>query len=405
MELNHFARIGKGVLSKSIGLQKNYIEVYFRDNSDKLNESKSGCYNCPIHQLKQHFLSLDLPDVAEQIQQQCKTCSTSVWEPSYTRNIRYINEKNRYGYQPTLKSNALKLLLLYHFLQPDANGFIKHVSIKALAAEIGCTTATVQASNKVLEDYNYCYVCDSGLYDNHINIFLPEYKNYHKTAAEGGRGYVTMSSDMLTDLIHISSLNTLRLNLKGILEVDNASYAHAQNDTYSTVKTSYKQLRRFMPSYCKNNVIRKALEQNDCIFNLAFSDNDVSFTIHDKYAQKKMRNAMKEETKNNIIEFVDTINNVLETAQGVSDPNEKARITEILSTMHIEDSIKYPSLSLRISDYDDLAALALQYNLQLVHAAIVHIYNSYIAANHPVDKFGALARTVIRHMTLFRTAS
>ena len=404
MELNHFARIGKGVLSKSIGLQKNYVEVYSK-GPDVLNENKSGCHTCPIHQLKQYLLSLGLPDVAEQIQEQCKTCSTSVWEPSYTRSIRYINEKNLYGYQPTLKSNALKLLLLYHFLQPDAQGFIKNVSTKALAEKIGCTTATIQASNKVLEEYNYCYICDSGLYDNHINIFLPEYKNYHKTAAEGGRGYVTMSSDMLMDLIGITSLNTLRLNLKGILEVDNASYAHTHSDTYSTVKTSYEKLRGFLPSYCKNNVIRRALEQNDSIFDLSFFDKGVSFTIHEKYAQKKMRNAMMEDTKENIVEFVDTINNVIEAAQDASHPDEKTRLTEILSTMHIENSKIYPSLSLRLTDYEDLASLALQYNLQMVHAAIIHIYNNYISANHPVEKFGALARTIIRNMTFSKVAS
>lgn len=404
MELNHFARIGKGVLSKSIGLQKNYVEVYSK-GPDVLNEIKSECLSCPIHQLKQQFLSLDLPDTAEEIQAQCHTCSTSVWEPSYTQGIRYINEKNRYGYQPTLKSNALKLLLLYHFLQPDAQGFIKNVSIKALAATIGCTVATIHASNRVLKEYNYCYICDSGLYHNHINIFLPEYKNYHKTAAEGGRGYVTMSSDMLMDLIGISSLNTLRLNLKGILEVDNASYMRSQNDTYSVVETTYKRLRGFLPSYCKNNVIRKALEQDNSIFDLSFFDKGVSFTIHEKYAQKKLRNAMLEDTKENLIEFVDNLNDMTETVQSTAHPDERERLEDILSTMHIEKSQKYPTLNLHLTDYEDLASLALQYNLQMVHMAIIHIYNHYITAGHPVETFGALARTIIRNMSSLRSAS
>ncbi len=404
MELNQFARIGKGVLSKSIGLQKNYVEVYTK-GPDVLNENKSGCHACPIYQLKQQLLSFGLADEAERIQEQCKTCSASVWEPSYTQSVRYINEKNRYGYQPTLKSNALKLFLLYHFLQPDAQGFIKDVNLKSLAETVGCTLATIQASNKVLQEYNYCYIGNSGLHNNHISIFLPEYKNYHKTAAEGGRGYITMSSDMLKDLIGIPSLNTLRLNLKGILEVDNASYSHTQNDTYSAVETTYERLRGFLPSYCKNNVIRKALEQNDSIFDLSFYDKGVSFTIHEKYAQKKMRNAMMEDTKENIIGFVDNINNVIDAVQDASHPAEKEKLAEILSTMHIESSQKYPSLSLRLTDYEDLASLALQYNLHMVHEAIIHIYNNYIAANHPVDTFGALARTIIRNHSFSRAAS
>ena len=51
MELSSFARIGKGVLTKAIGLQKNYIEVYSQ-GPDILNERKSNCHNCIIHQKK-----------------------------------------------------------------------------------------------------------------------------------------------------------------------------------------------------------------------------------------------------------------------------------------------------------------------------------------------------------------
>ncbi len=45
----------------------------------------------------------------------------------------------------------------------------------------------------------------------------------------------------------------------------------------------------FLPSYCKRGVIQKALEENDAIFDLAFDDQNVTFTIHEKYAQKNMR--------------------------------------------------------------------------------------------------------------------
>ena len=157
MELNSFARIGKGVISKSIGLQKNYKEIVTQ-NADVLNEQKSLCESCPIHKLKEDLRLLDLTQEAEKIHEKCRECSSSVWEPSYT--VHYVNEKNRYGYQPTLKANAIKLLLLYHFLQPDGNGFIKNVSIKALADKIGCTVATIHASNQVLAEYNYCYTCE-----------------------------------------------------------------------------------------------------------------------------------------------------------------------------------------------------------------------------------------------------
>lgn len=395
MELSSFARIGKSVLTKAIGLQKNYIEVYSQ-GSDILNERKSNCCDCVIHQKKEELKMLGLEQAADQIHCFCHTCATSVWEHSYTAEKRYINEKNRYGYQPTLKSNAIKLLLLYHFLQPDERGFIKNAGIKELARIIGCTKATVIACNDVLQDYGYCYFSHSGLYDHYINIFLPEYKDYHKTAAEGGRGYITMSSDMLSDLCGIESLNTLRLNLRGILEVDNASYYDTRNSNMVPVTSQYRKLRGFLPSYCKRNVIRKALRENDSIFDLSFDDQNVTFALKDKYSQKNLRGEMLAETKEHLIGHVDHINNVLEDAAATTHPDEKERLHNILSMMNINVSAKYPPLMLTLSDYDDLASLALQYSSRMVHMAISVIYNKYIILNQPIETIGGLARTIIR---------
>lgn len=404
MDLSSFARIGKGVLTKAIGLQKNYVEVYSK-GPDVLNECQSNCYDCIIHQKKEELWALGLAEEADKIHCFCHTCPSSVWEPTYTEEKRYINEKNRYGYQPTLKGNAIKLLLLYHFLRPDGHGFIKDACIKELAEAVGCTTATINACNDVLQDYGYCYFCNSGIHDHYINIFLPEYKDYHKTAAEGGRGYITMSKDMLSDLCGIESLNTLRLNLKGILEVDNASYSDAQSDTYSSVTSQYQRLRGFLPSYCKRNVIQKALEQNDAIFSLTYDDHNVTFKIREKYAQKNLREKMLEYTKENLIDHVDHINTVLYDAASAKHPEEKERLDTILSMLDINPSEKYPSLCLTLSDYEDLASLALQYSLSMVHMAVSQIYNKFILQNHPVEKIGALARTIIRRKSVFFAAS
>lgn len=404
MELSSFARIGKGVLTKAIGLQKNYVEVYSK-GPDALNECRSNCHDCIIHQKKEELRALGFNEEADKIHCFCHTCPSAVWEPTYTEEKRYINEKNRYGYQPTLKGNAIKLLLLYHFLQPDGHGFIKDACIKELADTVGCTAATIAACNDVLQDYGYCYFCDSGIHDHYINIFLPEYKDYHKTAAEGGRGYITMSKDMLSDLCMIESLNTLRLNLKGILEVDNASYSDAQSDTYSAVTSQYQKLRGFLPSYCKRNVIQKALGQNDAIFDLTFDEHNVTFSIREKYAQKNLREKMLEDTKESLIDHVDRINTVLCDAASAKHPEEKERLDSILSMLDISSSEKYPSLCLTLSDYEDLASLALQYSLRTVHMAVSQIYNKYVLQNRPVEKIGALARTIIRRKSVFFAAS
>ena len=80
MELNRFARIGKGVLTKAIGLQKNYVEVYSK-GSDLLNESKSNCFTCSNYQKKEELKLLGMDKEAEQIHCSCHECPHSVWEP------------------------------------------------------------------------------------------------------------------------------------------------------------------------------------------------------------------------------------------------------------------------------------------------------------------------------------
>lgn len=403
MELNHFARIGKGVLSKAIGLQKNYSEQYSK-GPDILNENKSGCHNCPIHQAKETLRSLGLENAADQIHSQCKACSTSIWEPSYISRVCYINEKNKYGYQPTLKCNAIKLLLLYHFLQPDAHGFIRNVDLKELAKTVGCSLPTIISCNQILQTYRYCFTCE-GISEGLINIYLPEYKDYHKTAAEGGRGYITMSSDMMGRLLEMTSLNTLRLNLRGILDVDNASYNSAKKEPLAPVISSYQKLRRFLPRYCKRNVIVKALEQNDSIFLLDFQDKAVTFTIREEFAQKNIREHMVADTAKVLVNYVDSLNDVLEEASGTGFSEKKDDLGRILSNFNIEQAEKYPTLSLKLTDYTDLASLAVQYNIHLVKEALGSIYSQFICQNRPIDSIGALARTYIRRRSFFSNAS
>lgn len=404
MELNNFARIGKGVLSKSIGLQKNYVEVYEK-RDDKLNEVQSHCRECPVFQVKKQLQEYGLENAYEEIHCRCKGCSQAVYEPSFEVKRKYINEKNKYGYQPTLKSNAIKLLLLYHFLQPDSLGFIKNVNIKELAEKLGCTSATIHYSNQVLAQYGYCYISESGLYDNHINILLPEYKNYHKTANEGGRGYITMSSVMMQDLLGIEKLNTLRLNLKGILEIDNASFGDTQNPYVSSATPSYKKLQGFLPDYCKRNVIVKALEQNDSIFNFTYYDKAVNFEIKLKYSQKNLREAMTEEAAEEIKIFVSCLNDVLNEAGPCYIHGINPRTDELLSMFHIKSFYSYLPLELSDGDYKDLASMSVQYSSELVHNAISIAYNQYIIRGKKIKQFGALIRSIIRNMSVYKNAS
>ena len=393
MELNAFARIGKGVISKAIGLQKNHKEIVVK-GPDKINEIKSGCFSCPYYQDKMDKLALGYPDA----DLPCQKCSQIVMERTYS--TIYVNDKNRYGYQPTLKSNAIKLLLIYHFLQPDPLGLIKNVRIKDLAETLGCTTQTIQNCNDALAEYGYCYIGNTGWDDGCINVLLPEYKNYHKTAKEGGRGYLTMSSSLFTNLLSINTLNPLRLTLKGLIEIDNQS--DITTDTH--VRTSYKKLRYFLPKYCNRNVIQKALERENPIFSITMDKNEVVYRLPSKLGQRHIRKDMEQQGVEAIKDYVNYLNDILtEPIQNMEYSIEDFHT--ILNTLSIIPTDTYKPIIIPADAYASLGSMCVQYSVSIVQSALVIVYNNYINRGRAIENFGALVRTTIRHLPFFKIAS
>ena len=140
MVLSQFARIGNGPLTRAVGIQKNFKEVITVD-TPKLDVEASGCFSCDNYHNIQFFEFLP-KQIQDETQNRCANCKNAVYCKRY--KVRYINEANRYGIQPRLKSNAIKLLLVYHFCNPDGNGLVRNVDIKDLANLIGCTTRTIK---------------------------------------------------------------------------------------------------------------------------------------------------------------------------------------------------------------------------------------------------------------------
>lgn len=394
LNMNNFAHIGKGVISKAIGLQKNYTETCEK-TTGKLDEEKSGCHSCPVFRLMEQRHADGSEDDMDFIKCCCESCTHKVYKTC--TETEYINEKNKFGYQETLKSNAVKLLLAYHFLQPDSFGLVKDVSIKGLAGLVGCTPATIAAANRALVEYGYCDVRESGLYDGCVNVLLMEYRSYHKTALEGGRGYINMPSSLMQQIFKIDNINTLRLNLKGILEVDNISLHNAQDTDMSSATVSYDKLRGFLPSYCKKNVIKKALERDSSILKADCCDKAVVFEMPDEYKAKKVRAVILAGEEEGIKTYISTFNSILRKAGNDYAAGEDPHIDTLLSDYHIELNRSYPELKLSGSDFKDLANMCVQYSRAIVCRAVTVIYNQYTLHGKPVKKFGALVRTFIRN--------
>ena len=395
MTLSNFARIGKGVITKAIGLQENYIIVYEKTER-KLDEQKSGCSGCPVFETKCRMRECGIEDAADYLDCQCEGCSQAEFTEFHTESKKYINEKNRFGYQQTLKSNPVKLLLAYHFMQPDSIGMVKDVSIKELAALVGCTTDTIRANNKILQDYGYISICNSGLFDGCINVMLMEYKDYHKTAEEGGTGYITMSASMLDKILGINGINPLRINLKGILEVDNASYRNTEDPELSSATATFKKLQGFLPGYCKRSVIINALRGNNSIIDFEYDSNIVTFKINPEFAQKNMRGSMLADEAASMEEYIKNLNKTLGMAGEVYIRGASPLADARLAGYRIAKADRYIPLPLSDKDYRDLASMCVQYDRSLVQKAVISAYNGYTLQGKEINNFGGLVRTIIR---------
>lgn len=395
MELSSFARIGKGVITKAIGLQENYI-IVDEKTGRKLDEQRSGCSECPVYKIKCMMREYGMEDELKFLDCQCEGCSQAFFVENYTESKKYINEKNKFGYQQTLKTNPIKLLLAYHFMQPDSIGMVRDVSIKELAGLVGCTTETIRANNRILQDYGYISVCNSGLFANHINVMLMEYKDYHKTAEEGGTGYITMSVSMLDKILGIEGINPLRINLKGILEVDNASYRNTEDPELSSATATFKKLQGFLPSYCKRNVIIKAMQGNRSIIDFKYDSNIVTFKINPEFAQKNMRGSMLADEEAKIKEYIANLNKTLGMAGEVYISGANPLADARLAGYRIAKADGYIPLSLSDKDCRDLASMCIQYSRDTVQAAVIAAYNGYTLQGEKINNFGGLVRTIIR---------
>lgn len=389
MNVANFARIGKGPLTRAVGLQKNFKEYY--EETKQLDEAASGCFSCPNYKDKQ-FLEF-LPDVMQQsVLDTCKSCEHAVMCNSY--KIHYVNEKNHFGYKPRLKGNAIKLLIIYHFLSPNKKGIISDVLINELATFLRCDIKTVKNCNLMLSGYGYISYSNSGL-KGAINIMLPEYTTYHLNAAEGGRGYTTMSSDLLNKIIDIKDLNQLRIYLRTLMDSD----ASCAQDV--SLQKSFTELRRYLPDYCKPNVIQKALKLESSIFEVTYDKQVVTLHLNKLYNTRIAKEKLTNEYNDSLHRFVDDFNHTLDQFNAPIKNFE-----DITTPYHINTGASYyPPLIIRLQDYADLANLATAYSLSVVEDVIPVIYNTYILQNKCIESFGALARTIIKNEVSLTKAS
>lgn len=372
LEIRNYAPIGKAVLHRIIGLQDNY----------KMQSCSKYCKKCPISTILKNYQLF--PDTHE-YQKAIDTCTICPHRDE--SETIYVNELNRFGSSQKLKSNAMLLFLFYHLLGPNEYGIIANIPIKLLAKKLNVAEKTIRENNKILADSGYIYI-SYGIDQSVINVCLTEYRSYFKAANEGGRGYLTFTKILFDELVIDKSVNLLRIKLKTLLELDDNSLTNHRN---SLTKT-YKELQRFLPSYCKRNVIQKLLQIGTPAFSFHYNEKTVTTILSESFNGKLAKERAFVENKTIIENTVEDIN------QTILANKNNLFTTYSFKEYHFNHLVlkKYVPLKLKDKDISDMTALSLQYSLEFVFRAFATIYKDYIAEDKPIQNLGGLMRSEIR---------
>lgn len=345
MKICNFARIGKAILKAATGVQRNHSIL---TTSQIINMKKceaSGCSLCTNHFSQDETKKLETK----------KFCLSHCPYKCIDNKKSYINEGNslKISKYTRLSKLQLKQFVLFHFLWIDERGFIKNVNELDLAKKLKCSVNTVRNNNIALQEYGYIAFSRSS--NETVSIFLLDYTKYHLESKKGGCGYITMPKNMLNELLSIKNVNTLRLEVRQILKDDDYQVKEIETE----VKLSFKEYSRLLPDYFKGkksilNVLKPEMVSN--LFQFKNDTNGFCFKLKEFFNGKKQKETLTNAYKKELEVFFIKQELVFD---------EKTQL--------------------------DLLQMSVQYELELVKAAIVKAKTFF----DKIDNIGGYIRTSI----------
>ena len=164
-----------------------------------------------------------------------------------------------------------------------------------------------------------------------------------------------------------------------------------QRAAFTAISNTYKDLKRFLPEYCKPNIIRKAVQTSNDIFTITLNTNGIRFEIKDEYNAKKQKESCYQYYIHQLHQFVMDFN---KTVTSVNVNNSiPARYAEYFNDRQTVDY--YRLIHFKDYEVEDLAMLSLQYSFDTVIYALSSIYKTYILKDHEIKNLGGLVRTAI----------
>lgn len=379
-EMKPMIRISKSGIRSLVGKMLDYGIKY--EYVTELDTDACGAKNCPVYQKYRELsdelteqLSKEEPDITSirnieaEIENLKSACSVSGCSNCHTKTM-YYNDKKRYNlYQFNYASRRLPksvirtYLFLYSYPQEqlsksirDREGltthFIKNMPVELLMSELGVCKETALKSLQILSSFNFITYSHADSYTS-FNIILNEYDNMHLPAKKGGSGYFTLTSEMLKQILSISNVNSLRLEILKLLKYD--------DDTLHKVKLSeyrINDLKNVMPSHMNYQGKYQELEKDQpSLFHTNIIDGRLHFILKSGYS-------LHIDHEDYQLSFFDKIGKFLE--------EHKINISQCL--------------------LPDICSLTHEFTLQNIEKSLLLIKNDYQDFNS-ITSFVALLRT------------
>lgn len=382
-KLDNFTNIGKAVLIQSLGVQDNYSESV-ESTIDVIDYNNSECSNCKYKALIQNFDQNS--DIYKNAASMCHNCPHKMFTQKTVIKKIYHNEKNRYGYRPMLKNNALKLLLLLHFFHPDRFGIMKDLDVRIFAQKLNCNIKTIWNNLDILKRFTYISYSKTDTYT--ITLILNDYENYYLPANKNGRGFLVLSKELMDKIIEIDSLVTLRIFLRELISLDNPTLKGIVSIDHKTIK----EIRHMLPSYCKPCIIKKSVIKPSEIFEVTVNDKSITFEIDTKYLAKNQKQLLENEYYNSFRDFVYDFNSYIPEVN-----NQRILPDKYREFFDLEIPVKdFKLISISKINLEDLATIAVHYSYDLVINALSSIYKQYTLYERQINNLPGLVTSFIR---------
>lgn len=388
--LKEDSRISKELLNKAIAGATQEIV-----STDRIAVTYS-CDNCPYKGLsKDKFESncnefCPFREVREEVR---------IPEIGYTnkRTINSLGEEVNIsmpyvvytGKSKALPKTAIKVLLLYHFLNRNQFNIVKNVSLTDIAKELDIAVASVKRSNELLQRLNFIHAIEVS--HNTYDIAITGIDKLHFKKEEEGKGYLTMSKEKLKKMLQIENVNELRAEIQKTL---NADYYASQKKVIAEMKID--TVKKVLPFYLSRGkkAVEEILRSENTMFNVVNIDykrNIVEMDISKYEGREKLRANLEQSIHSDLDQFIkDHKICIVSETETTLNPDEPVGVNYILSIIE-NGSTEEERYENRLTN---LVELSIEYGTQNIKDMLLYIQRRYIIGDGTAIKnLGGFIRT------------